>query len=83
MEGRIIAGNWKMNPRTLKEAIELARGVDEALKDLPIEKVIFPPFVFLTEVLRVVGNITLAPKTYFTRILGLSRGKYRPLCLKT
>ncbi len=27
MEGRIIAGNWKMNPRTLKEAIELARGL--------------------------------------------------------
>lgn len=82
MEGRIIAGNWKMNPRTLKEAIELARGVDEALKDLPIEKVIFPPFVFLTEVLRIVGNINVGAQNVFYEDSGAFTGEVSPAMLK-
>ncbi len=78
MERRIIAGNWKMNPKTLKEALDLARGVDNLLKDLPLEKVIFPPFVFISEVLRVVKNVDVGAQNVFYEDAGAFTGEISP-----
>ncbi len=46
----IIAGNWKMH-KTLDEALALARGVREGVKDIHhVETVVCPPFVSLLAV---------------------------------
>lgn len=54
MRRPVIAGNWKMN-LTLKEAQELAASVAKACgASLPVDVLLFPPFVFIPEVLKAV-----------------------------
>jgi len=81
MERRIIAGNWKMNPKTLKEALDLAEGIDRSLADLSLERVIFPPFVFLTEVLKVVKNLDVGAQNVFYEDAGAFTGEISPAML--
>jgi triosephosphate isomerase (TIM) len=45
---KIIAGNWKMNPLTLNQAIGLARKTLNIKKN-NCEVIIFPPLIFLNE----------------------------------
>lgn len=52
-----ITGNWKLNPQTKKEAIELARGVAASVtKNSPCDVGIFVPFPFLECVMAEVGD---------------------------
>lgn len=48
----VLAANWKMNPRTATEAVELARGVREAAAAhaSTLEVALFPPFPWLVPV---------------------------------
>lgn len=47
---KIVAGNWKMNT-SLNEAIQLTQQITQLLdKTLEVEKIIFPPFTFITSV---------------------------------
>jgi len=47
---RLVVGNWKMNPATLVEAVDLAVQVGAGSGDLDSEIVICPPFLWLTAV---------------------------------
>jgi len=52
----MLAGNWKMTT-TPSEGAELARGLRDALLDLPaVDVAVFPPFVTIAPVLDVLGN---------------------------
>ncbi|MCX6721300.1 MAG: triose-phosphate isomerase [Candidatus Staskawiczbacteria bacterium] len=44
----LIAGNWKMNPNSKKEAQELFDAVKKGIKDVASEVVICPPDLFLS-----------------------------------
>lgn len=61
--GKLVIGNWKMNPRTEEEALELAKRVVNQLAEVelrqPADRVkvgIAPPFVFLEEVSKIVDG---------------------------
>lgn len=48
MRTPIMAGNWKMNPGTLEDAVALAKGVGEIAEDSDrVEIVVTPPYPFL------------------------------------
>jgi triosephosphate isomerase len=57
MRKNIVAGNWKMN-KTLQEGIELAKEVNELLKNAAIncDVVLGSPFIHLANVAQVVDN---------------------------
>ncbi len=42
----LIAGNWKMNPASQKEAEQIFDEIKTGAKDVPAEVVICPPFVY-------------------------------------
>ena len=47
----LVAGNWKMNPPTVAEAVELARALREPLSAVDgVARIVCPPFVALTAV---------------------------------
>ena len=51
---RIVIGNWKMNPESVEEAIEIASEINKNTKKFKnTNLVICPPFVFLNEILKV------------------------------
>lgn len=66
----IMAGNWKMNPATEDDAIELASGLTKLLgeetcpmdeeNDFCTEVVVFPPHPFVSKVMDVVEDIGIA-----------------------
>jgi Triosephosphate isomerase len=52
-----ITGNWKMNPKTKQEALELAKGVADAVTDeSPGDVAIFVPYPFIECVQKCVGD---------------------------
>lgn len=52
-----ITGNWKLNPQTKLEALELATGIADAIKpDSPCDVALFVPFPFIEPVQKVVGD---------------------------
>lgn len=52
-----ITGNWKLNPQTKDEAVELATGIAEAVtKDSPGDVALFVPFPFIETVQDIVGD---------------------------
>ncbi|MCE9517804.1 triose-phosphate isomerase [Candidatus Nomurabacteria bacterium] len=49
MSKRLVIGNWKMNPKSLKEAEALFKGIVTASKDSKnVDIVVCPPYPFLT-----------------------------------
>jgi len=57
MQKKLIAGNWKMNPKTLREAranfLSIKKG---AVKHKNVETVIAAPFVYLSELSKLAGG---------------------------
>jgi triosephosphate isomerase len=52
-----ITGNWKLNPQTQAEAIDLARGIAAAITDdSPCDAALFVPFTFIEAVKGVLGD---------------------------
>ena len=43
----VIAGNWKMNPATQREAVTLATDVADRVQDMSATTVVCPPAVWL------------------------------------
>ncbi len=76
---KLIIGNWKMNPRTGDEALELARGIAGRLGDIGrsgVEVGIAPPFVFLEEVAGVIkGKVSLGAQDVFWEDEGAHTGE--------
>jgi hypothetical protein len=52
-----ITGNWKLNPQTKAEAVDLARGIAGAINsDSPCDVGLFVPFPFISTVQEIVGD---------------------------
>ena len=52
-----ITGNWKLNPQTKAEAVDLARGIAASIKDdSPCDVGLFVPFPFIGTVKEIVGD---------------------------
>ncbi len=69
----LIIGNWKMNPSTVKEAVELVEGIKD--KD---SFVICPPFVFLP----LFKDVKKGAQDLFWEKEGAFTGEISPLMLK-
>lgn len=56
---KLIIANWKMNPATVEEAVELARATDQE------HLIICPPFIFLEELSRIIDKGQLGAQDLF------------------
>ena len=64
-----ITGNWKMNPTTKQEAVELASGIAAAVTpESPGDVAIFVPYPFIEAVQSVVGDRLLVGAEVCTHI---------------
>jgi triosephosphate isomerase len=80
----VVAGNWKMNPPTRQEAVELARAVATAADGVPsVTAVICPPTIWLDAVSRSVAGRSLAvgAQTIHAEERGAFTGETSPLML--
>jgi len=69
-----ITGNWKLNPPTKQEAIELATAVANAVTpESPCDVGIFVPFPFIETVQKIVGDklVVGAEVSYSSQSAGL------------
>lgn len=77
MRRPIIGGNWKMN-KTWKEALELVKGLVKEVGNYDfVEVVIFPPFVYLKEISKLIQetNIGLGAQNMFWEEEGAYTGE--------
>ncbi|MBI2627592.1 triose-phosphate isomerase [Candidatus Nomurabacteria bacterium] len=84
MSKKIIIGNWKMNPPTLKEAEKLfadvAKGVSAVKKT---EIVICPPFIYLNKLTKIkTDKIKLGAQNVFYEEAGAYTGEVSALMLE-
>jgi triosephosphate isomerase len=85
MRKPIIAGNWKMN-KDVSEAIELAKGIKEQIKDVKdVEAVLVPPFIDISEVLKITegSNVSVGAQNCYWVNEGAYTGEIGPKMLKT
>ncbi len=78
MERKIIIGNWKMNPRTEEEAMDLVREIVNKYEERDeVEIGVAPPFVFLEGVSNVIlkRNIRLGAQDVFWEDQGAYTGE--------
>jgi triosephosphate isomerase len=55
---KILVANWKMNPDTLEEAINIAQKIKAVMnKKKKIELIVCPPHIFIPDVSNIFGNI--------------------------
>ncbi|MEW5957667.1 MAG: triose-phosphate isomerase [Chloroflexota bacterium] len=84
MRTPIIAGNWKMH-KTIAEAVQLARGIREAVVDISgVDIVLCPPFVALAAVDDVIASskIGLGAQNMYWEEQGAFTGEVSPLMLQ-
>ncbi len=80
----VIAGNWKMNPPTLDEALGLAASVREVAEEVPdVVTVVCPPTIWLSEVRRTAGEgrLHVGAQTMHFEERGAFTGETSPLML--
>ncbi len=64
--GKIVIGNWKMNPLSLKEAEKLLRSVARSVSKIKrVEIVVCPPFVYLERLKKLSRKISLGAQDSF------------------
>jgi triosephosphate isomerase (TIM) len=82
MRRPVIAGNWKMNPPTLDEAIALAEAVETVAVEEPLViTVVCPPTIWLPEVARAAPNLHVGAQTMHDEERGAFTGETSPLML--
>jgi triosephosphate isomerase len=83
MRRPVIAGNWKMNPPSLNEALALAAAVETAAAETQgVTTVICPPTVWLADVSRAVGGgVAIGAQTMHFQERGAFTGETSPLML--
>jgi triosephosphate isomerase len=84
MRDFVVAGNWKMNPADLADAIALARAVDGASGDASgVTTVICPPAIWLLDVGRAVagGRVRIGAQTMHWEDAGAFTGETSPTML--
>jgi len=85
MRRPVIAGNWKMNPPALADALSLAAAIRDTADGLSeVTTVICPPSVWLTAVAREVGggSLHIGAQTMHFEELGAYTGEISPLMLQ-
>jgi len=76
MSKKIIIGNWKMNPLTLKEAEKLFSNVAKEIPSLKkTEVVICPPFLYLEKLKKISRKIILGAQNAFWDEVGAFTGE--------
>jgi len=82
----LVAGNWKMNPNTADEALDLVRGVLSVARGHAnrVEVAIFPPFPWLMPVYEVLAEsgVKLGAQDCFWEPLGAYTGEVSPAMRK-
>ncbi len=73
---KLIVGNWKMNPASVKEAVALARASDAK------NVVVCPPFVFLEGIGKILKKADLGAQDVFWEEKGAYTGEISPAMLK-
>ena len=82
MRRPVVAGNWKMNPATLEEAVALAEAVELAARELPgVTTVVCPPTIWLDEVARAVPGVHVGAQNMHHEEQGAFTGETSPLML--
>jgi triosephosphate isomerase len=84
MRTPIMAGNWKMH-KTIAEAVQLARGIREAVAEVAgVDVVLCPPFTALAAVEDVISNskIGLGAQNMYFAEEGAFTGEISPLMLE-
>ncbi len=82
---KLIIGNWKMNPVTLKEAQKMLTGLKLGLSgNNKVEVVVCPPFVYLVEAKKVLGSggVKIGAQSCFWENQGAFTGEVSPEMLK-
>ena len=81
MRRPVVAGNWKMNPPTLAEALWLADAYEAAAVDVPhVTTVICPPTIWLADVSRVATNVHVGAQTMHDEERGAFTGETTLSC---
>ena len=76
MSRKIIIGNWKMNPLSLKEAEKLFSGVAQSVSSVKkTEVVICPPFLYLEKLKKISRKISLGAQDTFREDVGAYTGE--------
>mmetsp|Transcript_8523 Transcript_8523/g.17691 ORF Transcript_8523/g.17691 Transcript_8523/m.17691 type:complete len:294 (+) Transcript_8523:69-950(+) len=80
-----ITGNWKLNPQTKDEAVELAKGIADSITgDSPADVGLFVPFPFLETVQNVVGDkLVVGAEMVTAEMSGAFTGGVSPVMLKS
>ena len=84
MREAVVAGNWKMNPVSLDEAVALARAVEAVAQGVRrVTTVICPPTIWLADVRRTVeaGGLAVGAQTMQFEERGAFTGETSPLML--
>jgi triosephosphate isomerase (TIM) len=82
MRRPVVAGNWKMNPSSLDEAIALAEAVEiEAVEHPRITTVVCPPTIWLRDVARAVPGLHVGAQTMHFEDGGAFTGETSPSML--
>jgi len=80
-----ITGNWKLNPSTKAEAVDLARGIAASVTDdSPCDVGLFVPFTFIETVRDIVGEkIVVGAEMVTPEMKGAFTGGIAPVMLKS
>jgi triosephosphate isomerase len=74
MRKKIVAGNWKMN-LIHRDAIELATLIDEQKIPTDVERIIFPPFIYISELINKTKNISVGAQNFHPKEAGAFTGE--------
>ncbi len=73
---KIVIGNWKMNPRTAKEAEKLLSSINKELSRIKkTDVVVCPPFIFLEKLKKISKKISLGAQDTFYGDVGAFTGE--------
>ena len=79
----LIVGNWKCNPKSLREAKGLFNSIEKGIKNVKdLEAVICPPFVYLLELKKRNSNLRLGAQNCFWEDSGAFTGEISANMLK-
>ncbi len=74
MRKKIVAGNWKMN-LLHEEALILASKIDEQKISADVIKIIFPPFIYFSELINNSKNVFIGAQNFYPKEAGAFTGE--------
>lgn len=84
MKKTLLIGNWKMNPRTLREAMDLFNATAKGVENVKgTEVVLCPPFVFLPYIRKTKYRVRLGGQNAFWMKSGAFTGEVSPSMLRS